>query len=160
MSIRAHNKIKLPLRIKDYYLWDPNRNVGYYGALEYTIIAGGDKTIPSSVFTDKLMEERRPQEIHVKSGEDTLLVLHHEDFENNKGNEVFFEMGNGGVLGARFVRGEEITIAQRIWGMLPFRGAGANIEAPVSRAGLTSTGALRAECGEILAAGLVDVTPS
>ncbi|KAI3468445.1 hypothetical protein Pfo_025108 [Paulownia fortunei] len=143
MSITAHNKTQVLLKIKDYYVWDPEKNLGYYGALEYSILPGGDKTIQSSVFTAKLLAQMKPQEIHVKSGENTLQLLPDEVFESNKGKDVIFEMGGDGVLGARFVSRGEIaiagrtggkTIAQRIWGMLPFRGAVADIEIPVADA--------------------------
>lgn len=113
MSIVAHNKTEVTLKIKDYYVWDPIQKSGYYGVLEYAILPGGEKTIPSSVFTKKSMEEMRTQEIHVKSGGSTLLVLFHEDFENK---EVFFEMGDDDVLGARFVhRKAGKTRVRRIW---------------------------------------------
>lgn len=115
MSISARNETNLPLKIKDNYSLDPNLSMGYYGSLEYHISVGGKNTITSKVFSEKLMQQLKPQEIHVNSGEQALLVLHHEDFQSKKGKEVFLETGDNGLLVARFVKRGEMTVAQWIW---------------------------------------------
>ncbi|KAG8375315.1 hypothetical protein BUALT_Bualt10G0087500 [Buddleja alternifolia] len=82
--------------MKDYYVCDPTLNSGYYGAVEYRIPAGWKKNLSSSKFARKLIEEKKPQEIHVKSSsstdhhDKTLLVLHHDDFQNIKA--IYLEM--------------------------------------------------------------------
>ncbi|KAG8375321.1 hypothetical protein BUALT_Bualt10G0088100 [Buddleja alternifolia] len=92
MGIKAKNNTLVPLILKDYYLWDPNLNSGYYGAVEYRLPAGGKKKLSSSKFARKLMEELKPQEIHVKIGDETRLVLHHDELENIKA--IYLEMEN------------------------------------------------------------------
>ncbi|KAK4435663.1 hypothetical protein Salat_0729800 [Sesamum alatum] len=136
MSINAHNSTDVDLIIVDYYIQDATGKVGYYGGLEYSIPAGGHMNIPTSDFTWNEVKHLKPQEVHLRSGEETLKVWLGEDFVNNSGKEVFFEMEDDGTVGARFVGRSPmaITLAQRIWGMLPFHGAGANIEAPVADA--------------------------
>lgn len=115
MSIYARNETDIWLKMKDYYLLDPTLDAGYYGAIEYIIPARGKKTISATVFTRKAMERFKTQQIHVQSGENTLKIMHHEDFQNNKGKELIFEMGSDGELDKRFVTREEVTIAQRFW---------------------------------------------
>lgn len=112
MGVKVHNTTQLPLTIKDRYLLNPYTDSGYYGAVEYRIRAGGNKTIPSSIFTAKMVEEKMTQQIHVTGG-DNLLIMFHENFKNNK--EIFLEMGDDRVLRRRFVPRGQITIRQRFW---------------------------------------------
>ncbi|XP_011082102.1 uncharacterized protein LOC105164950 isoform X2 [Sesamum indicum] len=133
MGITVHNSTDLDLIIEDYYIQDAARNVGYYGGLEYSVPARGHMTIPTSVFIQNVLKHLKPQEVHLRSGEETLKVWLGEDFVNNSGKEVFFEMKDEGTVGARFVGRSPITLFQRIWGMLPFHGAGATREREMLR---------------------------
>ncbi|KAL9177196.1 hypothetical protein ABFS82_01G043400 [Erythranthe guttata] len=122
--MKANNETTMDLILRDFYVVDPVRNSGYYGVIKYTVEPRRrGKFIRSSSFAEKFMEQKKAQQIHVINGDKILLVLHQEDFEIGK--DVFFGIAAAdGLLVARFVEPAESTVAQRVWGMFGFRGAG------------------------------------
>ncbi|KAL2236837.1 UNVERIFIED_CONTAM: hypothetical protein Sindi_0875400 [Sesamum indicum] len=138
--VKAFNSTDRLLIFGDHYVLTATPKSGYDGTLRYSIAAGDIQKIPTDYFLEKAARKRKPQEIHVRDGGETLLVWEHEEFISNEGKEVILKMGGDGVLRSSFVapggisalRTEKKSMAQWIRNIFSFPSAGANVESPVA----------------------------
>lgn len=111
-NIIVINKTQKPVVIQARLVADAAGNT-YSSSIEYAIPADGRKVIPSGVFTDLIIRELKPLQIHIKIDGVTRKILHTDDFDDDKCINLHTE--TDGALAVRFARGEKKERSLSYW---------------------------------------------